>query len=80
MKKVYRHVVKIEIFCEAEDLDKLLGEDWKLKQINDLIESKKCLSCLTYESNLRVTPEFIKQRMIERSNEILDTIDIDMSD
>ena len=69
MKKIYKHVVQVTILSEEENLDKLLGNEWDLEEVNCAITSGDCIGSVSHESTDLVPDDQVEQELIKLGND-----------
>lgn len=69
MKKIFKHVIKVTILTEHEELESSLGSEWDLSDLEYAITDGDCIGSVDHDSTEEIPTMEVERELISLGND-----------
>lgn len=69
MKKIYKHVVEVVVLSEDESLERCLGSEWELSDLEQAISTGDCIGTYSHKETQELPADEVETELIAIGND-----------
>ena len=69
MKKIFKHVIKVTILTEHQELESSLGKEWDLSDLEYAITDGDCIGSVDHDSTEEIPALEVEKELISLGND-----------